>query len=51
MATDIGGLLLAVVVAAASIQDRDAAHRLLVAVAARFTLWRCCSPMAAMPGG
>ncbi len=36
IATDTGGLLLAVVVTAASIQDRDAAHRLLAAVSARF---------------
>ncbi|WP_405165561.1 IS5 family transposase [Nocardia sp. NBC_01499] len=36
IATDATGLLLAVVVTAASIQDRDAAHRLLAAMAARF---------------
>lgn len=36
IATDSSGLLLAVVVTAASIQDRDAAHRLLAAVRARF---------------
>jgi transposase len=36
IATDTTGLLLAVVVTAASIQDRDAAHRLLATVRARF---------------
>lgn len=36
IATDTNGLLLAVVVTAASIQDRDAAHRLLTALRARF---------------
>ncbi|MGO4618254.1 IS5 family transposase [Nocardia sp. 2YAB30] len=36
IATDTTGLLLAVVVTAACIQDRDAAHRLLAAVATRF---------------
>ncbi|WP_067896077.1 IS5 family transposase [Nocardia vaccinii] len=36
IATDTSGLLLAVVVTAASIQDRDAAHRLLTALRARF---------------
>lgn len=36
IATDTNGLLLAAVVTPASIQDRDAAHRLLAAVAARF---------------
>ncbi|MGO4649989.1 IS5 family transposase [Nocardia sp. 2YAB30] len=36
IATDTTGLLLAVVVTAACIQDRDAAHRLLAAVRARF---------------
>lgn len=36
IATDSAGLLLAVVVTAASIQDRDGAHRLLTAVRARF---------------
>ena len=37
IASDTAGLLLAVVVTAASIQDRDAAHRLLSAVRARFS--------------
>jgi transposase len=37
IATDTLGLLLAVVVTAASIQDRDGAHRLLVALRARFS--------------
>ncbi len=36
IATDTNGLLLAVVVTAASIQDRDAAHRLLAAMAVPF---------------
>jgi transposase len=36
IAVDSAGLLLAVVVTAASIQDRDAAHRLLAALRARF---------------
>ncbi|MFQ6395863.1 transposase [Nocardia sp. KC 131] len=36
IATDTTGLLLPVVVTAACIQDRDAAHRLLAAVCARF---------------
>jgi transposase len=36
IATDTGGLLLAVVVTAAGLQDRDAAHRLLTALRARF---------------
>lgn len=36
IATDTSGLLLAVMVTAASIQDRDAAHRLLTALRARF---------------
>jgi transposase len=37
IAVDTLGLLLAVVVTAASIQDRDGAHRLLVALRARFS--------------
>ncbi len=37
IATDTLGLLLAVVVTAAHIQDRDGAHRLLVALRARFS--------------
>jgi transposase len=37
IATDTLGLILAVVVTAASIQDRDAAHRLLAAMAPRFS--------------
>jgi transposase len=37
IATDTLGLLLAVVVTAASIQDRDGAHHLLVALRARFS--------------
>ena len=37
IATDTGGLLLAVVVTVAGLQDRDAAHRLLTALRARFT--------------
>ncbi|MCI0689115.1 MAG: transposase [Sporichthyaceae bacterium] len=37
IATDSTRLLLAVVVTAASVQDRDAAHRLLAAVRARFS--------------
>lgn len=36
IATDTGGLLLAVVVTVAGLQDRDAAHRLLTALRARF---------------
>jgi transposase len=36
IAVDTGGLLLAVVVTAACIQDRDAAHRLLAVLRARF---------------
>lgn len=36
----MNGLLLAVVVAAASIQDRDAAHRLLAALRGRFSTIR-----------
>jgi transposase len=37
IAVDTGGLLLAVVVTVAGIQDRDAAHRLLTALASRFS--------------
>ncbi|MGH3602547.1 MAG: IS5 family transposase [Pseudonocardiaceae bacterium] len=37
IATDTLGLLLAVVVTAASIQDRDGAHRLLITLRARFS--------------
>ena len=37
IAVDVNGLLLAVVVTAASIQDRDAAHRLLAALRGRFS--------------
>ncbi len=37
LAVDTGGLLLAVVVTIASIQDRDGAHRLLAAVRAKFS--------------
>jgi transposase len=37
IATDTGGLLLAVVVTVAAIQDRDAAHRLLTVLATRFS--------------
>ncbi|QXC46255.1 IS5 family transposase [Rhodococcus qingshengii] len=40
IAVDVNGLLLAVVVTAASIQDRDAAHRLLVALRGRFSTIR-----------
>jgi transposase len=40
IAVDTGGLLLAVVVTAASIQDRDGAHRLLAALRARFSTVR-----------
>jgi transposase len=40
IAVDIGGLLLAVVVTAAGLQDRDAAHRLLSLLRARFTTIR-----------
>ena len=40
LAVDVNGLLLAVVVAAASIQDRDAAHRLLAALRGRFSTVR-----------
>ncbi|HZE16335.1 MAG TPA: transposase [Mycobacterium sp.] len=36
IAVDVNGLLLAVVVTAASIQDRDAAHRLLAALRGSF---------------
>ncbi|MEU5847891.1 transposase [Saccharopolyspora shandongensis] len=46
MATDTMGLLLAVVVTAACIQDRDGAHRLLAALRARFStvshIWADC---------
>jgi transposase len=41
IAVDTLGLLLAVVVTAASIQDRDGAHRLLVALRARFCTVSC----------
>ncbi len=37
LAVDTGGLLLAVVVTIAGIQDRDGAHRLLTALRARFS--------------
>lgn len=37
IAVDTGGLLLAVVVTVAGIQDRDAAHRLLTALTGRFS--------------
>jgi transposase len=37
IAVDTGGLLLAIVVTAANIQDRDGAHRLLAALRARFS--------------
>lgn len=40
IAVDVNGLLLAVVVTAASIQDRDAAHRLLAALRGRFSTLR-----------
>jgi hypothetical protein len=40
IAVDVNGLLLAVVVTAASIQDRDAAHRLLAALRGRFSTIR-----------
>ncbi|WP_244461462.1 transposase [Rhodococcus sp. ZPP] len=40
IAVDVNGLLLAVVVTAASIQDRDAAHRLLTALRGRFSTIR-----------
>ena len=40
VAVDANGLLLAVVVTAASIQDRDAAHRLLTALRGRFSTIR-----------
>jgi transposase len=38
IAVDTGGLLLAVVVTIAGIQDRDAAHRLLTALTSRFSM-------------
>ncbi len=37
IAVDTGGLLLAIVVTVAGIQDRDAAHRLLTALSSRFS--------------
>ena len=40
IAVDVNGLLLAVVVTAASIQDRDAAHRLLAALRGSFSTIR-----------
>ena len=40
LAVDPGGLLLAVVVTVAGLQDRDAAHRLLALLRARFTTIR-----------
>jgi len=40
IAVDTGGLLLAVVVTVAGIQDRDAAHRLLTALTGRFSTIR-----------
>lgn len=40
IAVDVNGLLLAVVVTAASIQDRDAAHRLLAALCVAFSTIR-----------
>ena len=40
LAVDVNGLLLAVVVTAASIQDRDAAHRLLAALRGSFSTIR-----------
>ena len=40
LAGDVNGLLLAVVVTAASIQDRDAAHRLLAALRGSFSTIR-----------
>ena len=40
IAVDTGGLLLAVVVTVAGLQDRDAGHRLLAALRARFSTIR-----------
>ena len=40
LAVDVNGLLLAVVVTASSIQDRDAAHRLLAALRGSFSTIR-----------
>ena len=50
IATDTLGLLLAVVVTSAGIQDRDGAHRLLVAVGAGFSTISHIWATAATPG-
>ncbi|MFF2110735.1 IS5 family transposase [Rhodococcus koreensis] len=50
VAVDVNGLLLAVVVTAASIQDRDAAHRLLTALRGRFSTIRLVWADGAYPG-
>ena len=51
IAVDVNGLLLAVVVTAASIQDRDAAHRLLAALAAASPPSGWSGPTAVTPHG
>ena len=50
LAVDVNGLLLAVVVTAASIQDRDAAHRLLAARRGSFSTIRLVWADAGYPG-
>lgn len=51
VAMDVNGLLLAVVVTAASIQDRDAAHRLLTALRGRFSTIRLVWADGGIPDG
>jgi transposase len=50
VAVDVNGLLLTVVVTAASIQDRDAAHRLLTALRGRFSTIRLVWADSSYPG-
>jgi transposase len=50
LAVDVNGLLLAVVVTAASIQDRDGAHRLLAALRGSFSTIRLVWADAGYPG-
>ena len=50
LAVDVTGLVLAVLVTAASIQDRDAGHRLLAALRARFSTIRLAWADGGYPG-
>ncbi|WP_257226481.1 transposase [Rhodococcus opacus] len=50
IAVEVNGLLLAVVVTAASIQDRDAAHRLLAALRGRYSTVRLAWADGGYPG-